>query len=81
MCQIARCLKPAGVGCVFRIFHARPTPLSAFPTRRSHHMQTLPVCTFEADSSQKPALYHLPSEHVPLPDDTVLSFVLCVRLN
>ena len=62
-------------------FMPRPTPLSAFPTRRPDHIQTLPVCISEADSSQKPALYHLPSEHGPLPDDTVLSFVLYVRLN
>lgn len=63
-------------------FMPRHTQLALFfPAGCSYHMCILPVCTSEADSSQKPALYHLPSEHVLLPDDTALSFVLCVRLN
>lgn len=67
---------------VFQLLRAQghSSPL-AFPTRCSYHVHVLPVCTFEADSSQKPALYHLPSERGPSPDGTVLSSVLCVRLN
>lgn len=75
-------LKWAGLGYIFRFLQAQAySSPPAFLTRFSYHIHTLPVCTFEADSSQKPALYHLPSERVPLPDDIVLFFVLCVRLN
>lgn len=74
-------LNQAGFGCVSDSFMPMQSPLPEHFSVDALTTVSLPVCTSEADSSQKPALYHLPSEHVPSPDDTVLFFVLCVRLN